>query len=285
MTTRWGVLAYGSRPGVHVECHGAMLSALAHARADMQPVVLTDEPRSYRWLEDSVTIEHLPATTLASWRGSSQDRYRPKIEALRWLAKPRSAHVVLVDVDTLVRRDLGALLDGLDAGSFVLHRREYALAAPPRRGDRMLKEEIVGRAWHGITPGPQTSMWNGGVIGCPQSRLDVLDEVIAVFDSMRPRSRHFAVEQLAYSVVFEARGPIAEAAPWVDHYWANRMFFRRAVERELAAALLSGMSSAEAAARWREHPVSGPLDGRPSRRQRIARRIAGLLGASPQADD
>jgi hypothetical protein len=283
--TRLGVIAYGSKPRRHSEAHGAMLSVMAHAPVGVELVVLTDQPQRYRWLGDSVTIEHLQSTTLRLWRGPTQDRYRPKIEALRWLARGSAGHVVLVDTDTLARRDLQSMIECLDRGTFLLHEREYALSAPPRRGDRMLKDEILGRAWAGITPGPQTAMWNGGVVGCPRSKLPVLDEVIAVFDSMRPASRHFAVEQLAYSVVFEVRGPVEEAAPWIDHYWANRSYFSRAVEHELASMLMSGMKPADVAARWRDYPVTGPLDARPTGWKRAAERLASLMGVSGRLDD
>ncbi len=280
--TRWGVLAYGSKPGRHSEAHGAILSAMAHAPADLEFVVLTDRPERYRWLQDSVTIEHLHSSILRAWRGPTQDRYRPKIEALRWLATGGKSHVVLADTDTLARRGLDSMIERLERGSFLLYEREYALATAPRRGDRGLKDEILGRAWHGITPGPTTAMWNGGVIGCPRTRLEVLDEVVAVFDSMRPASRHFAIEQLAYSVVFEARGTIEEAAPWIDHYWANRPFFLRAIEHELAIMLMSGMNARDAAAHWRDYPISGPLDGRPGRWRRF---VTALFGGSGPHDD
>jgi len=283
--TRLGVVAYGAKPHRHSEAHGAVLSAMAHAPAGVEFVVLTDRPERYRWLADSVTIEHLQAATLHQWRGPTQDRYRPKIEALRWLARGSAGHVVLVDTDTLTRRDLQSMIDHLDRGTFLLHEREYAIAAPPRRGDRMLKDEIVGRTWLGITPGAQTAMWNGGVVGCPKSRLPVLDEVADVFDSMRPASRHFAIEQLAYSVVFEARGSIVEAAPWIDHYWANRAYFSRALEHELATMLMSGLKPAEAAGRWRDYPITGPLDGRATGWKRVADRLATLIGASGRHDD
>ena len=283
--TRWGVLAYGPQPRLHIEAHGAIVSALGYASAGVEFFVLTDRPERYRWLQDSATIEHLQPATLTAWRGPSADRYRPKIEALRWLARQGDGHVVLVDTDTLVREPLGAMIERLEQGAFLLHRREYALAAPPRRGDRALKTEILGRSWNGITPGPRTAMWNGGVVGCPRSHLAALDEVADVFDRMRPASRHFAVEQLAYSVVFEARGRVEEAAPWIDHYWANRAFFSGAVERDLAEMLLSGLTPAGAAAQWRERPISGPLDGRPTRRQRMAARMSAWIGGAARLDD
>ena len=65
---------------------------------------------------------------------AARRRYRPKIEALRRLAADAAADVVLVDTDTMARRDLTPLAERLAAGGCVLHRREYALAAPPRRG-------------------------------------------------------------------------------------------------------------------------------------------------------
>jgi hypothetical protein len=258
---------------------------MAHAPADVEFVVLTDRPDQYRWLQDSVTIEPLDPATLRRWRGPTDDRYRPKIESLRWLATGGASHVVLADTDTLARCSLAPMLQRLEQGSFLLHTREYALAAAPRRGDRMLKHEILNRSWNGITAGPGTSMWNGGVIGCPQPRLDVLDETLAVFDSMRPASRHFAIEQLAYSVVFEARGTVEEASPWIDHYWANREYFSRAIEHELAALLMTGMKPHEVAARWREHPVNGPLDGRPTGWRKMARRLGSLFGAGHALDE
>jgi len=283
--TRWGVLAYGSKPRRHSEAHGAILSAMAHAPPGVEFHVLTDQPDRYRWLRDSVTIEHLSATTLRTWRGPTQDRYRPKIETLRLLARAGGGHVVLVDTDTLARRDLESMLERLDRGVFLLHEREYELATAPRRGDRTLKDEIVGRTWSGVAAGPRTAMWNGGVIGCPAAQLAVLDEVVQVFDSMRPASRHFAIEQLAYSVVFAARGTIEEAAPWVDHYWANRPFFSRAIEHDLATQLLSGLKPAEVAARWRDYPIQGPLDGRPVGWRRLMQQLTGLIGAGRHLED
>jgi hypothetical protein len=280
MITRMGVLAYGPDAQLHTQCQAALLSAIAFAPGGVELIVLTDRPDDYLWLEDSVTIEHLQPTTLHDWRGPAQDRYRPKIEALRWLAGRGDAHAVLVDTDTLTRQPLASMLERLDRGIFLLHQREYELAAPPRRGDRRLKHEILNRSWHGITPSPRAAMWNGGVVGCPASRRTVLDEVAAVFDEMRPASTHFAVEQLAYSVVFDARGSIEEAAPWIDHYWANRHFFTHAIERELASLRATGMKARDAAMHLRAQPIVGPLDGRPTGWRRTVAKAVRAIGLS-----
>ena len=260
--TRFGVLAYGPGGRLHREAAAAILSVQAHRPATSEIVVLTDQPERYQWFRDSITVVPLSDRVLTEWRGQRGDRYRPKIEALRRLAADAAADVLLFDVDTMARRDLAPLAARLAAGSLVLHRREYALAAPPRRGDRALKEEILGRSWQGIAPDASASMWNGGIIGSSRRHKGIFDRTLAVFDEMRDRSRHFAVEQLAYSIVFPAYGTIEEASPWFDHYWANREWFDRAIERFLSDARLKELTVADAAEQLKREPITGPLDGR-----------------------
>jgi hypothetical protein len=278
---RFGLLVYGPRQSLHVEAYGALVSILAHRPAASEIVVLTDRPDRYEWFEDLVSIQTLSADTLTSWQGTGRDRYRPKIEALRWLAVSGDAHVVLVDTDTLARRSLDTLVDRLEAGAFLLHTREYLLSAPLHKNDRSLARDVLGRAWNGVTPRPDTAMWNGGVIGCSRTHLAVLDRLPGAFDELRAACRHFAVEQLTYSVVFGAAGTVEEASPWFDHYWANRAFFRAALERDLLATFMPAGSPADAAARVRTHPIVGPLDGRPPKwRTTISRLLArtGIVG-------
>jgi len=221
-----------------------------------------------------VTVEALSTAVLDAWRGRNGDRYRPKIEALRRLAAGDTADVVLFDVDTMARRDLEPLARQLQAGGLFLHRREYRLAEA-RRGDRSLRHEILEHTWDGIRPGPSAAMWNGGIVAASGRYQGLFDRTLAVFDEMRQKSRHFAIEQLAYSIVFPAYGPIQEAAPWFDHYWANRAWFDRAIERFLSDARLTELTAAPAASRLKERPITGPLDGRlPWWRTRLQRFMA-----------
>jgi hypothetical protein len=163
----------------------------------------------------------------------------------------------------------------------MLHRREYSLAAPPRKGDRSLTHEILDHAWDGITPDRTAGMWNGGIIASSRRYQGLYDRCLVVFDEMRRRSRHFAVEQLTYSIVFPAYGTLAEAAPWFDHYWANRAWFDRRIERLLGDVLLGGVGPRAAAAHLRDHPIVGPLDGR---RPWWMRRLQRLI-TRPEPDD
>lgn len=263
MSARIGVLAYGPADSRHAEATAALLTTSAFAPTGTEFVVFTDRPARYRWLADLVQVEALTPSTLREWQGAAGDLYRPKIEALRQLARDGTRDVLLLDTDILARRDLSPLLDRLANGATVLHRREYLLADPPRNGDRPLRREILGRAWDGITPAAESAaMWNGGVIGSPRRHVGLFDRVLRVFDEMRVASRHFAVEQLAYSIVFPEYGPVEEAAPWLDHYWANRPHFDREIERFLAGVAMESLSAADARDRLRVEPIAGALDAR-----------------------
>ncbi|MGB7219327.1 MAG: hypothetical protein WBD07_11010 [Vicinamibacterales bacterium] len=262
--TRFGVLAYGPKGRFHREAAVALLTIQAHAPAGSELVVLTDHPRLYQWFGNSITVDRLTPATLAEWRGPHDDRFRPKIEALRRLAADATADVVLVDTDTMARRDLTPLTDRLADGAVFLYRREYGLAAPPRKGDRSLAREIAGRTWQGILAGPDAAMWNGGIVASSRRHRGIFDRTLAAFDDMRVATRHFAVEQLAYSIVFPAYGSIETAAPWFDHYWdsTSRDRFDRAIERFLSLAALGGVTPADARDFLRLRPIVGPLDAR-----------------------
>jgi hypothetical protein len=259
---RFGLLAYGSAPHLHREAAVALLtvSALGPPGADL--VVFTDQPGMYRWFGNDIVIDALGAATLSEWRGPTNDRFRPKMEAVRRLAAAGDADVVMIDADTMAREPLAPLAEHLAAGGLVLHKREYLVSRTTRRGDRRLKDEILGRRWGGVAAGDDTWMWNGGVVGSSKRHCGVFDAALLAFDEMRAVSSHFALEQLAYSIVFPAYGPVLEADRWFAHYWANRRGFDRAVEQFLSGVLLEQLDARAAAERLRAEPIVVRLDGR-----------------------
>jgi hypothetical protein len=270
--TRVAVLAYGRDLRRHREAAVALLTLREFAPAPAAVIVLTDQPARYRWLANEITIEPLSEATIAAWRGPSADRFRPKIEALRQLSHD-GAHAVLVDTDTMARGDLSPLVEHLRGGGFLLYEREYRIAAPPRRGDRRLRHEIFGRDWSGIAADDTSWMWNGGVIGVSGHHRGVADRALAVFDEMKQASGHFALEQLAYSIVFPAYGPVRAANDLFVHYWGNRAGFDRQIARFLSAALMEGLTPRAAGARLRAAPIDGPIDGRIPKWQRYVTKL------------
>ena len=232
--TRFGVLAYGPRASLHREAAASLLTIKAHAPAASEVVLLTDRPGHYRWFGNSITIDRLTPAIVREWRGRYDDPFRPSLEALRRLA----------------------------AGAVFMQQREYLLAAPPRKNDRPLAHQIVGRSWSGITPDGSSAMWNAGVVGSSRRHAGIFDRTLEVYEEIKPVTRYFAVDQLACSIVFAAYAPIEAAAPWFDHYWGNRQWFNRAIERFLSRALLDGTSPAAAADQLKARPILGALDAR-----------------------
>jgi len=281
--TRFGVLAYGPRASLHREAAAALLTIKAHAPAAAEVVLLTDRPGHYRWFGNSITIDRLTPAIVREWRGRYDDPFRPSLEALRRLAADSTADVVLADSDTMARRDLTPMVERLAAGAVFMQQREYLLAAPPRKNDRPLAHQIVGRSWSGITPDGTSAMWNAGVVGSSGRHAGIFDRTLEVYEAIKPVTRYFAVDQLACSIVFAAYAPIEAAAPWFDHYWGNRQWFNRAIERFLSRALLDGTSPAAAADQLRAQPIPGALDARAPWWLARLRRI--ISPAVPDDDD
>ena len=259
---RFGVLAYGPRTELTGEAATALLTIQAYAPAGSEIVLLTDRPEHYRWLGADITIDRLSADTIRKWRGRHDDPFRPSLEALRQLSADGAADVVLADTDTMVRGDLSPMTYRLAAGAVFMHRREYALGAPPRKNDRHLAKEIVGRTWQGITPGPSAAMWNAGVVASSRRHTGIFDRTLAVYDEMKPVTKYFAVDQLACSIVLAEYAPLEAAEPWFDHYWANRLWYDAAIARFLSDVLLEGLTASAARDRLKAHPIVGALDGR-----------------------
>jgi hypothetical protein len=281
--TRFGVLAYGRSGRLHREAAIALLTLRAYAPPGSEVVLLTDRPEHYRWFGNSITIDGLTPAIVREWRGPLDDRFRPSLEALRKLAADAAADVVLADADTMARCDLEPLANRLAEGAVFMHRREYSLAAPPRRRERSLAHQIVGRTWQGITPDATSAMWNAGVVASSRRHSGIFDHTLAVFDEIRPVTRYFAVDQLACSIVLASYAPIEEAAPWFDHYWANRPWFNQATERFLSGALIEGLTPPDAMDRLKKRPLVGPLDGRAPWWLTRLRRI--ISPAVPNDDD
>jgi hypothetical protein len=268
----FGVLAYGPDPRLHREATVALLTIREFAPAAADVVLFTDHPHLHQWIAGHITIDPLTAAGLAAWRGPANDRFRPKLEALRALSQG-GTHAVLVDTDTMARGPLEPLVTHLQSGGFVLYEREYRVAAAPRRGDRLLKHEIVGKRWSRVLADEQTWMWNGGVIGVSGRHAGVADHALRAFDELRQASTHFALEQLAYSIVFPAYGPLRAASDCFIHYWANRAWFDRRIDRFLSTALMEQWTPRGAGEHLRERPIQGALDGRLSSWQRHVRQL------------
>jgi len=207
--------------------------------ARSQVILYTD---SRRVLPHELEIEQrvIPAERLASWtRGSP---YRAKVCALRDALDTSGAACVLLDSDTYFRRPPQALYARCGAGKSVLHMKERRMD-----GMRGATAEHPQGAWGrfiGMTyrdsrgrPGLVEAgdfMWNAGVVAVPRESAHLIDDVLAVHDSLLEQGLPPISEQVALSQVLAKRADLVAAADVVFHYWGR---FRQPWQAALASLL------------------------------------------------
>jgi len=265
--TRYVTLAYGDAAGVYRQSLMLLVSLVAHAPEPFELVVATDRPECYVWFGTRVEIEYLDPARLEAWRGSRPFSMRQKLELIRAAAVPSKGAVVLLDADVLAVKPLDAFVDRLRAGDLFMHKHEYVLSQSRRSGNRKLWASLRGHDFKA-----DDSMWNSGVLAVPPSDRGLLDDALALYDTLGAAGiRHFATEQLVEGVVLGRTGRLKPAEEWFAHYWGNKPGYDAEIARRLADSFIEGLSVKEAAARYRETPIDLPVEMRPTRRQKLRR--------------
>jgi hypothetical protein len=273
MLTRYLTLAFGDDDGIHTQVFHALLTVLAHAPRPRELVVLTDAPRRYRFFGDAVTALEVDAAMLKSWQGPHDFFWRIKLKALERALDLGPAHLVYLDGDVVCRRDLGSMIERIEAGEVFMHCNEGLLARSRRRGNRRLYREIENQIWGGIAADASTEMWNAGITAFSAGHAQLIARATDVCDELCAAGAvQHVTEQLATSMVLATTGRLAEAQPWFDHYWGNKPGYRAAIERQLAIVMTRGYDHEEAATFAREHPINLPLLVRPRRWQKLLQR-------------
>ncbi|MDO7884748.1 hypothetical protein [Hymenobacter cheonanensis] len=216
--------AYGS-PDILNE---ALLSILSYLRqpAGATVLVYTDNPAHFRAvLGDAPGVAYVfiePAQWRA-WRGEIDFVHRVKIKVLQHAAAHYAGQLLYVDTDTIFTQSPAAIFAALAQGERFMHVGEGRLGdGNPlnRKINRALQQASGGPALVGGTIGPETHMYNAGVLGlCSPTDAPLLVEVLALTEQLYRLYPKHVMEQLAFSVVWARSGPVRAAAPWVYHYW------------------------------------------------------------------
>lgn len=214
--------AYGS-PDILNE---ALLSILSYLRQPAEATILvyTDQPAHFRAVlgeAPEVTYIVIEPAQWRAWRGEIDFVHRVKIKVLQHAAAHYAGQLLYVDTDTVFTQLVAPIFAALARGERFMHVGEGRLGdGNPlnRKINRAL--QASGAALAGGPIGPETQMYNAGVLGF-RSPADVprLAEVLALTEELYRLYPKHVMEQLAFSVVWARSGPVREAAPWVYHYW------------------------------------------------------------------
>ena len=262
MLTRFTTMAIGDKPIYAIRTMYAMLSVLAHLPPDAQAevTIVTDFPRRFDWVADTIRIIEVDAATVQKWKGPADYFFRCEIGVLQHLATLGEANLAYLDSDIIARRDLGDFLAGLARGSLYMHVYECDVANSGRAGLKDLYHQIRGKTAAGIAIGNPCHMWNAGVMCVPWADRGLVDRVADFTDGMMSQGvTHWLIEQLAYGQVFLTSGRLQASDHWLDHWWANKPGYDAAITDFLLEARLQGWSARETAARIKAEPITIPL--------------------------
>jgi len=268
--TRFTTLAIGDTSIYAVRTAYAMLSVLANLPpgAHAELTIVTDHPKRFAWLADTIRIVEVDAATVKRWKGPADYFFRCEIGVLQHLATLGEAHLVYLDSDIIIRKDLGSFLAALDSGARFMHMRERTINVSKRKGEQELWRQVRGKTAAGITLKAPCVMWNAGVMAVSWAERGLIDQVAELTDGLMAQGvTHWLVEQLAYGQVFQHTPgvPLSQlqaAEPWMDHWWDNKPGYDAAITEFLLEARLQGWTATETATRIRQHPLTLPLSVR-----------------------
>jgi len=217
-------LAYGS-PDLHAEALYSLLSYYQVARSPVRVLIYTDAAAAFKQVLGERPGIYYPAVTPAewqSWRGSSNKVYLLKIGVLTHAAQHYPGNLLFVDTDTIWQADPVPLFTQIEHGQFVMHVSEGKLATGnelSRKIYRRLKGRVFEVAHRQLSLDSTTVLYNSGLLGLRSDLAAQLAQVVLLADQLYAAYNKHMMEQLAFSMWFAGTGKIAEAAPYVLHYW------------------------------------------------------------------
>ncbi|UOG76093.1 hypothetical protein MTX78_05695 [Hymenobacter tibetensis] len=216
-------LAYGL-PDLINEGIYSILSYQRLARRDLaQILIYTDQPTEFQQvLGTPANIQYPPisAGQWQAWRGSRV--YLLKIEVLKHAAEHYPGNLLFVDTDTIWQQDPEPIFHALGGGQRYMHVCEGVMAEGDYLSQKIYRR-LRGHQWQingrTFTLDATTRLYNSGVLGFPSHDASLLDGIRELAEQLYATYNKHIMEQLAFSMQFQTDRTLAEAAPYVLHYW------------------------------------------------------------------
>ena len=216
-------LAYGHND----ICSEALYSILSYNKvAQESPAnicVYTDRPEEFQKVLGERTDVKYPAISPEQWQAWYGSRvYLLKIAVLEHAAAHYAGNLLFVDTDTIWIRDPAPVFQAIARGQRFMHMCEGTMAEGNELS-RKIYRRLNRHQWHigsySLHIHATTQLYNSGVIGLPSPAVKALPDVRELAEALYSSYNRHIMEQLAFSMRFQVDGSIAEAAPYVLHYW------------------------------------------------------------------
>lgn len=180
---------------------------------------------------------------IREWGGEFNFLFRKKILGIMAAREHcHGADLLYVDSDTFLAADLAGLQQALRAGGVCMHEINGEMNRATDRANQRMWSKLAGKTLAGMTIPPNVVRRNAGVIGLPGASADaILRQSVDMCDAMYvANDRYKGSEEVAFSTVLGAHGPVVDAADVVGHYWGNKVPWRHAIADFFARGRLEG---------------------------------------------
>jgi len=193
-----------------------------------QIIIYTDNSQYLKeFLPEYIEYKEINRPLIDKWSGPDKFVHRVKIEMLKDVFKHNQCSLLYADTDTTFLSKPDQLFAQIDAGNFVMHRKEGLIDSGSNIIFKKLKRILNDKNLQSKTTLPsQTDMYNAGVLGIPYSLRHVVDEVLIQTDILYGHASNHCMEQLSFSYTLNqhSKDKIIEAESDIFHYWNFKEF-------------------------------------------------------------
>ena len=236
--------AYGGQDFVN-ECRYSLLKYLQVYNltppAHTAIVVYTDMPDAFADFEPflrGLSTRNLQKETVQQWKGSINFVHRVKIEMLADFLQTFNGNVLYSDTDTYITAPVEPLFEDLRQGAFYLHQFEGVidkkLNPSFHKWEAFLSSTPLAYNNKPVEFSKKLKMFNAGVVGLNSSHKYVLQDVLALTDTVYAKFPKHIAEQFAFSYCLQKNGTIKTANALIAHYW-NLKEFRQLLQKFFTA--------------------------------------------------
>ncbi|MBO0360254.1 hypothetical protein J0X19_20005 [Hymenobacter sp. BT186] len=216
-------LAYGLPDLINEGIYSILSYQRLVQHAPVQILIYTDQPAEFQHVLGEQPHIHYPVVSPEQWQAWRGSRvYLLKIEVLKHAAKHYPGNLLFVDTDTIWQQDPAPVFQAISRGQRYMHVCEGVLAQGNYLSQKIYRH-LHGKHWQvngrTLTIDPDTKLYNSGVLGFPSQDAHALDSIKELGEQLYATYNKHIMEQLAFSMWFQTQAPIAEAAPYVLHYW------------------------------------------------------------------
>jgi hypothetical protein len=189
---------------------------------DTTVLIYTDNTNHFHQLSDAtapIIYEEVSSAQWQQWRGEINFVHRIKVEVLLHAVQKYGGNTLFLDSDTFFLQSPTPVFNALSAGQHFMHKYESTLSTSSGLHrtlyDILRQQPPTDWTSHLAT----TQMYNAGAIGLGATDAPLLEQVLALTDSLYRIHPSHVMEQLSFSMRLTQAGPIQEVAPYVLHYW------------------------------------------------------------------